>query len=158
MIAVPTINKYIWSRSDIAALLSTTGRPVTGWSDAPVYPINEQPESVAPYVVYQWTTKPSYPYQLQFDDITYYIWDYDINRMMKLQSRLRYYLGQEDVSASAIHQWGLASSSLGGVLIKSANYGGSSRPFTQTQESGVNGIGVTFRIQYIDCETNEPLV
>lgn len=162
MISVPLINKYIWSRPDVYQHLNTSEHPVTGWSDAPVYPINEQPESVAPYVIYSWTTKPdSIHWSIENDDITFYLWDYDIYRIMQLESQLRNYLGREDDSAAAINAWVMSNPSehtSGVANIKSVRYGGSTQAFTQTQESGVVGKAVTFRVQYIDCDTSSPLV
>lgn len=163
MISVPLINKWVWSQSDVYQHLSHTDRPVTGWTDAPVYPINEQPESEAPYIVYTWVTKPDpVLWQVSSDEITFYLWDHDTYRMMQLESALRSYLGREDMTAEAINQWANAQgdpeTTTGGVLIKSVRYGGSTQIFTQTQESGVFGKGMTFKVDYINCETNTSLV
>lgn len=158
MNAIPTINKFVWSRSDVYQHLSLPTRPVTGWTDAPVYPINEQPESDAPYVVYSWTSKPTERYMIYCDDLTFYLWDINIERLMKLEAALRNYLGREDETATAIAGWrALSGEGDGRIKILSVKYGGSSQPFTQTQESGVIGKGVTFRIEYVDCTVDAPL-
>ena len=102
MISVNAVNKWVFSRPDVYELFDDSPTPFTNAVDAPVYPINQIPESDSPYTVFTWKTRksPSH-FTMNIDEIVYWIWDHNIARLQDYESVLRKYLGQEDESAQA---------------------------------------------------------
>ncbi len=158
MISVNLINRFVFSRQDVIDQLTIPGRVFTNFADeqCPVYAVNEQPESDAPYVIYGWKTFSDVEdYWMLKDEIVYSIWDINVGRLQRLERQLIRYLGQGDVSARAITMWNAGNPAL--VAIKTCEYLGSTDVYPQEQEGGVVGKNLRFRIKYVDCETDKPL-
>lgn len=161
MIVVNELNKYVFSRPEIVDLLSLPGREFNDYSDdnVPVFPINEVPESDAPYTLYLWKAIPPRNfYALKREDITYSMWDIDIYRLQQYETQLIRYLGQEDVSAEAFRHWYVKQPGNHPIDIKSIQLLGSTDPYSEEQEGGVVGKNITFRVEYVDCVMSAPII
>lgn len=154
------INKFIWTRPEIITELSRGGqRPYTSFGDVncPVYPYNEQPESDAPYVVYNYRPMVGKDYWKKEEELYFQIWDYDISRLQRIEMQVIRYLSQYDVSAEAFMFWAVNNQ----IPIKN-------RPFIihmmdsedvvpQDQEGGVVGRTLIFKSCHDPCDNLEAL-
>lgn len=149
MISVNFINQFVFSRPEVRELFGHAN-----FFDAPVYPVNEQPESASPYTIYTWRTSPSRDlYAFQLDTITYSIWDHDIYRLQRYESILKKYMSRRDESAQAFMDWAIFNQIEGvSVIVHDITYLGSTDVFPEEEEGGVVGKNMTFQVKYIDCE------
>lgn len=152
MSSVYTINKYLFSRPEITSNLSISNRQVTSFADAPVHPLNEQPESTAPYVIYTSRVYTGANHWWQYEDrIIYWLFDINLKRMNDLARNMINYLGRQDASAQEINEWAVANNEFEYKLLY-CDFNGTSDDYPEDQEGGVIGKMMSFSIGYVECE------
>lgn len=153
-LAVNEVNKFIFSRPAIYNIFAGSPVAFTNAVEAPVYPINQQPEPDGPMTIYTWRTRRgALHYAYNVDEITYWIWDHDVARLQEYENQLRNYLGREDETAQAFNMWAMNNGGMR-ILMHWSRYAGSSDTHPTKQEGGLMGKSLTFTVQYIDCSKN----
>lgn len=144
--AVSAINNYVFTHPKMTAILGHTDM-----TDVELYPVNEQPESVRPYIIYNYRTAVlREQWWMMQDTITYTIFDTDMSRLIATERTLINLLRRYEQSAKDIHNSGAANS--GKFNIHYVNYVSSVDMIPQDQEGGIVGRSLVFQAGYVDLE------
>ena len=135
--------KFLFSHPDITAILGNTD-----FTDAPVFPIGEQPESDAPYILYNYRTRTrAQQWWMSNDDLTMGIFDTDLANLIKLERTMVDILRRYELSAKEVNDWA-QDNALGETRIKYIRHTATMNFDPQSQEGGVFGRTLMFDIHY----------
>lgn len=141
--ATTVVNQFLFSHPDIVAILGNTS-----FADAPVFPVGEQPESVSPYILYNYRTRTrAQQWWMSYDDITFGMFDTDLANLILLERTMVDILRRYELSAKEVNDWAKLNG-FGDTSIKYIRHNATMNFDGERQEGGVFGKTLMFETCY----------